>query len=51
MNNDLQTDNIIEEIRDRLELTQQGKPANTAMNYKMVFQNDPLLKGAIRKIF
>ena len=49
MNNDLQTDNIIEEIRDRLELTQQGKPANTAMNYKMVFQNDPLLKGAIRK--
>lgn len=45
----MQTDNIIEEIRDRLELTQQGKPANTAMNYKMVFQNDPLLKGAIRK--
>ena len=38
-----------EEIRDRLELTQQGKPANTAMNYKTVFQNDPLLKGAIRK--
>ena len=49
MNNDLQNNSIIEEIRDRLELTQQGNPANTAMNYKTVFQNDPLLKGAIRK--
>lgn len=53
MNNDLQnsqqTEAVIEEIRDRLELTQQGKPANTAMNYKTVFQNDPLLKGAIRR--
>lgn len=48
MNEDLQTA-AREEIRDRLELTQQGKPANTAMNYKTVFQNDPLLKGAIRK--
>ena len=39
----------VEEVRNSLELTQKGKAANTAANYKRVLQNDPLLKGAIRK--
>ena len=41
MNEDLQTA-AREEIRDRLELTQQGKPANTAMNYKTVLLSGKL---------
>ncbi len=39
----------MEDVRSLLAPTQKGQPANTAMNYKLVFQNDPLLKGAIRK--
>lgn len=40
----------VEELRNSLELTEKGKVSNCAANYKRVFQNDPLLKGAIRKI-
>ena len=39
----------IEEVKSTLELNSKGKAANTAANYQKVFQNDPLLKGAIRK--
>ena len=39
----------VEELRNSLELTEKGKVSNCAANYKRVFQNDPLLKGAIRK--
>lgn len=30
-------------------MTQKGKVANTAGNYKLVLEHDPLLRGAIRK--
>ena len=52
MNDDFQNSPqtaTVEEVRNSLELTQKGKAANTAANYKRVLQNDPLLKGAIRK--
>ena len=39
----------VEELRNSLELTEKGKVSNCAANYKRVFQNDPLLKGDIRK--
>lgn len=40
----------VEQVRSSLEQTEKGKVSNAAANYKRVFQLDPLLKGAIRKI-
>lgn len=56
MNNELQNCQqtepcTVEEIRNSLEQSEKGKVYNTAANYKRVLQYDPLLKGAIRKIF
>ena len=39
----------MEQVRSSLEQTEKGKVSNAAANYKLVFQLDPLLKGAIRK--
>ncbi len=39
----------VENIRNALDVGQKGKVLNTLNNYLMVFNNDPLLKGAIRK--
>lgn len=39
----------IEEVRERLNQSRNGKIYNTANNYKKVLQLDPLLQGAIRK--
>ena len=39
----------MEEVRAGLDQSQKGKVYNTAANYRRVLQDDPLLKGAIRK--
>ena len=39
----------VEEVRAGLDQSQKGKVYNTATNYRRVLQDDPLLKGAIRK--
>ena len=39
----------MEEVRAGLDQSQKGKVYNTATNYRRVLQDDPLLKGAIRK--
>ena len=39
----------VEEVRAGLDQSQKGKVYNTAANYRRVLQDDPLLKGAIRK--
>lgn len=39
----------IEEVKNSLELNQNGKVCNSAVNYKRVLEDDPFLKGAIRK--
>ena len=37
----------VDEVRESLNLTQKGQVANTIRNCKIVFQHDPLLKGAV----
>lgn len=37
-----------EQIRAMLETTEKGKPKNSLVNFVTVFQQDPVLKGAIR---
>ena len=39
----------MDEVRAGLDQSQKGKVYNTAANYRRVLQDDPLLKGAIRK--
>ena len=39
----------VDEVRAGLDQSQKGKVYNTAANYRRVLQDDPLLKGAIRK--
>ena len=39
----------VDEVRAGLDKSQKGKVYNTAANYRRVLQDDPLLKGAIRK--
>ena len=52
MNSELQNTQptiTVEEVRAGLDQSQKGKVYNTAANYRRVLQDDPLLKGAIRK--
>ena len=52
MNSELQNTQptiTVEEVRAGLDQSQKGKVYNTATNYRRVLQDDPLLKGAIRK--
>lgn len=50
MNRELQNEPMsVEEVRAGLEQTQKGEVCNTAGNYKKIFQNDPVLRGAIRR--
>ena len=39
----------MEEVKERLTRTPNGKIVNSASNYKTVLQYDPVLRGAIRK--
>ena len=38
----------VDEVRERLSVTEKGQPANTIGNCRTVFCHDPLLRGAIR---
>ena len=52
MNSELQNTQptiTVDEVRAGLDQSQKGKVYNTAANYRRVLQDDPLLKGAIRK--
>ena len=52
MNSELQNTQptiTVDEVRAGLDQSQKGKVYNTATNYRRVLQDDPLLKGAIRK--
>ena len=52
MNSELQNTQptiTVVEVRAGLDQSQKGKVYNTAANYRRVLQDDPLLKGAIRK--
>ena len=52
MNSELQNTQptiTVDEVRAGLYQSQKGKVYNTAANYRRVLQDDPLLKGAIRK--
>ena len=51
MNNDLQntqTSMTVEEVRESLDLTDKGAVKNSIRNCLTVFQNDPVLQGAVR---